>query len=419
MPRFDLTLLAALVVVGITGCGDGDFVSPEQPPGITGVTVTASAYLVTVGSTTQLTAVVDADPGVEYTVDWSLPAGTTAATIDASTGVLTGLARGFVSPMACATASPLRGHRQTVCGDTDVGVGPEVASGSRLAFVREGTVWVSQLDGAAPVPLVPDAVRPAWSPEGARIAFARPADDRLDKWQLCVAWHDGSDARCVTGERDGNVVGGPSWSPDGVRVAFSVFTYSCPNCGQYGGYFSGLLVLNTLRMEVDTVDTPTLRSVSWSPDGRKIAFTTYGSGEGTFGRGALGIMSPDGSERVILAGSFGSYSVLGVAWSPDGGRLALGLNDEDACPWYCDTAIGIVNADGTDLKVLAKARTDEQSYALTPTWSPDGTRIAYTLSRGDQCWYEYYPCGSDIMAIGADGGSEIRLASGGFPSWRR
>lgn len=394
------TILFLSAIAFVSGCGD-DGIAPEIEkgmPGITRVAVTASDYLVEVGSTVEMTAVVDADSGVQYTVGWELAGGTSAATIDASTGVLTTVARGYASPRACATAHLPGGQSQTVCGASTIGVVPDGAAGPELAFMREGTVFVSRLDGSAPVPVVPEADRPAWSPDGTRIAFTRR---QAHTWQVCVAWEDGTEVRCVTSARDyGYVIGTPSWSSDGVKVALSV--------AEDGR--SRLLVLNALGMEVDTVSTPPLGSVSWSPDGRKIAFAT-GAG--------LGIMNPDGSERVILAGTFDSYSVSDVAWSPDGGRLALELW---ACTddwWYCDAAIGIVHADGTDLKVLAKS--DLSSWVDTPTWSPDGTLVAYTLTRFYSCGHDPYPsCGSDIMVTGADGAAtDVLLANGQSPSWRQ
>jgi WD40-like Beta Propeller Repeat len=289
-----------------------------------------------------------------------------------------------------------------------------------VAYVWQGAVLASNLDGSEPVVLVDRATRPEWSPDGARIAFSRPTDNNLDKWQLCVARADGSGARCVVGDRDGSIRGRPSWSPDGSKIAFTMWVHSCPNgqCGQHGGFFSSLRVLNVAGMQVDSVDTPPLTSVSWSPDGRKIAFTTFSTGP--FGGGSLGLVNPDGSEREILASSLGSYLVSEVAWSPDGRRLALTLVDQNACPWYCDTAIGVVEADATQLRVLATGRTGDGSYVSWPAWSPDGALIAYTLGEGDSAGYDAVYAGSDILVVNAEGGaSEVLVLGGGLPSWRQ
>jgi len=298
--------------------------------------------------------------------------------------------------------------------------GGSVGAVRGLTFVRDGTIFVSTLDGSPPVALLTDAARPAWSPDGRQIAFTRPVDNLLIKWQLCIAREVESDLRCVIGAAEGQVVGGPSWSPDGTMVAFSFWTHYCPNgqCGTSGGYFSGLSVLNTLTMEVETFNTPPVTALSWSPDGRKIAIALFGAG--TFGRGALATVNPDGSGFKTLASSFGTYSVAEVTWSPDASRLALILRDEHACPWYCDTAVGVINANGTQLRLLDRAYAGNDAYLWAPAWSPDGGRLAYTTSRGSECTYDSVPCGSDVTVVGVDGGpSEVLIPGGGFPSWRQ
>jgi hypothetical protein len=128
----------------------------------------------------------------------------------------------------------------------------------------------------------------------------------------------------------------------------------------------------------------------------------------------------------MLAQSIGNYSVMELAWSPDAGRLAVTLRDESACPWYCDTAAGFIDADGTNLTVLDRAHTcfgrscDAESYIQgAPEWTPDGTGIVYTVSTGD-CYDERATCGTDIRIAGVDGKSLGLLMQGaGFPSWRK
>jgi Tol biopolymer transport system component len=70
----------------------------------------------------------------------------------------------------------------------------------------------------------------------------------------------------------------------------------------------------------------------------------------------------------------------------------------------CDTSfaacqLGTMNADGTDAQRLTKSPVADER----PTWSPDGTKIAFTRKqRGN----------TDVYAITADGRREQRLTSG-------
>ena len=294
-----------------------------------------------------------------------------------------------------------------------------------LAFVRGMDIITSATDGSNPGTLVQDGTRPSWSPDGTRLAFTRPTGNSLASWQLCIAGSDGADIRCATGPsgeeiQGGLIISGPSWSPDGEAIAFSAFIYSCPGgeCGQFGGYYTPLMLLHTATMQVDTLPTPTgVYSASWSPDGRKIALAIFGPG--AMGSGRLGTVNADGTGFEIVAERFGSYLVNDVAWSPDGASFALRLTDENACPWYCDTAIGIVNTDGTQLRILDRVRNTDQQYFWTrPEWSPDGRYLAYTVTNGGSCYLHDLGC-NDLGVVEVSSGRVSRLlANGAYPSWR-
>lgn len=84
--------------------------------------------------------------------------------------------------------------------------------GTRLAYVLRGDVYVSRADGrdARRVTGTPaEEDRPAWSPDGRRLAFSRLLGDRS---VIVVARADGSSARVVVSSRKYDATF-PSWRP--------------------------------------------------------------------------------------------------------------------------------------------------------------------------------------------------------------
>ena len=82
---------------------------------------------------------------------------------------------------------------------------------------------------------------------------------------------------------------------------------------------------------------------------------------------ALYAIDPDGTDLVQLT----EGNSLFPTWSPDGSRLAFAIVEEDS-----SAQIATISADGTDLRVL----TSGPGIHEAPSWSPDGTWIAYDYS---------------------------------------
>ncbi len=84
-------------------------------------------------------------------------------------------------------------------------------------------------------------------------------------------------------------------------------------------------------------------------------------------------VAPDGSDRQLLVE--GAGDTHGVAWSPDGTRLAY-WSGSDSGAW----TLRVVDADGSDPTVVASgdASIGDVTGSWFPAWSPDGTKLAFT-----------------------------------------
>jgi tricorn protease-like protein len=112
-------------------------------------------------------------------------------------------------------------------------------------------------------------------------------------------------------------------------------------------------------------------SPSWSPDGKKIAFVrTVG------GNADIYVMEANGQNQVRLTNASGADR--GPTWSPDGNRIAFtSERDHETMASYRFSTIYTMNSDGTNQVRI----TSGGAHDLSPDWSPDGTRIAFSSDR--------------------------------------
>jgi Tol biopolymer transport system component len=163
--------------------------------------------------------------------------------------------------------------------------------GARIAFRsfrtgRAGDIWVMNADGSQPraltvdpLPGVTDERRPAWSPDGSRIAYAGNEGGDMDLWSMRS---DGTDPVRLTSSPDFDTE--PAWSPDGTRIAFR---RSSPEMG------SDLMLVPAAGGEPARLALPRHQlQPAWSPDGRMIA---YAETESPTGTPALFTIRPDGT----------------------------------------------------------------------------------------------------------------------------
>jgi Tol biopolymer transport system component/DNA-binding winged helix-turn-helix (wHTH) protein len=174
-----------------------------------------------------------------------------------------------------------------------------------------------------PIAGVPaDALRPAVSPDGTRVAFAWNGGAGRDL-RLYVALLGAGPPMAVTSHRGlaGEVADlDPSWSPDGTLLAFS----------RQGRSSCELLTVPALggpERRLGECGNDDATKVSWSPDGRWLA-TSARPAAGASPPGPrtarLRLVSPaSGASRYLTTPPAGIYGDYGPAFSPDGTRLAF------------------------------------------------------------------------------------------------
>ena len=142
---------------------------------------------------------------------------------------------------------------------------------------------------------------------------------------------------------------------------------------------------NQVRLTNDKVEDvfPT-----WSPDGKKIAWTRGGAFDPA---AELWIMNANGTgKRQITSNSFAD---AGASFSPDGTRLAFRSVRNGNIDVY------VINVDGTGEQRL----TDDPGPDRAADWSPDGTKISFTSDSSGTCAiYTMSPDGSNVQKLTPD-----------------
>jgi Tol biopolymer transport system component len=134
-------------------------------------------------------------------------------------------------------------------------------------------------------------------------------------------------------------------------------------------------------------------SPTWSPDGRWIAFVGRSMSGGPLD---IVVIDADGGGRTVLATE--PVEVSGLAWSPDGSKLAFASAVCSACDVGGNVRIFTINRDGTGRTLVAAGG--------SPAWSPDGSLIAFeTVTQYG------FPLRGSIHVVAADGSGERTLSS--------
>src|SRR3954447_14469392 len=272
---------------------------------------------------------------------------------------------------------------------------------ARLAFTFGDKLMTMDADGSHRDTLVArrhlHPERPAWSPDGAKVAF--DAAVRNSAPHLYVVAANGSRFRRVTPRGESTEDRSPAWSPDGRRIAFVRLRFRATSIVSEvvtitaGGGDPRVLARRTERAGLNMIV-----GVAWAPDGRRLLFSDLVANAGHYPTTSLWSVSATGGKRRLLV-----PHARDATFSPDGARIAyIGRGH-----------LHVMDADGGAKRRLTAGRFHDRS----PAWAPDGQRIAFASDRN-------FPDGeaTEIYSTRPDGSCLTWLTNGSpnssSPAWQ-
>ncbi|HRE47736.1 MAG TPA: hypothetical protein PLD47_08425 [Aggregatilineales bacterium] len=234
-----------------------------------------------------------------------------------------------------------------------------------------GDIYAANQNGSGRMRLTNDPtedLHPAWSPDGARIAFVAL---RHGNPEIYVMNADGSNQRRVT--MHGGADLHPAWSPDGTRIVFA---------STRGGGGLSLYVMNTDGSNVVALGGGAdAQQPAFSPDGKRIVYVA-----GVNGVLDVFVMNANGTGLTQLTKG---YAAQHPTWSPDGAGIAFsgGASPE----------LYVMTANGETITRLTNDTYRDES----PTWAADGTLIFASDREGRPGLYR--------LSLALGGGRNVKI----------
>lgn len=230
-------------------------------------------------------------------------------------------------------------------------------SGQVLAYASGGgDVFAVGADGSNPHQLVADATAPAYSHDGTRLAYVKDGS-------VWISDPDGTRPRLLLRARGGWTVHRIAWSPDDRRLAYLYF-----------GPDSAALLNVQMQVRVLKVAAPARRpivayrepqtvgmwysegnSLAWQPDGDTLALSMVSPNARS---SATGLVSATGRGPVRRVGR----GTFGASWAPNGKALCVSG----------PRGLAIVNAHFRAMRTIQRNSTSLSATGSACAWQPLG-----------------------------------------------
>lgn len=182
-----------------------------------------------------------------------------------------------------------------------------------------------------------------------------------------------------------------AWSPDGNAIAFiadadkhfNAYVMEFVSSKENELIVKDKEYLYPVRLLLN-VDRPGW-NIKWSPDGNWLAVVFEGSGQDYL----TYIVSRDGREKYPIAIDGNLIDARNPAWSPDGRRLAF---SSDVSGWH---NIGILDRRSKEIFWLEASQCERHS----PDWAPIGNNLVYVSQNGAETWLELYKEGDHPLRL--------------------
>jgi hypothetical protein len=290
---------------------------------------------------------------------------------------------------------------------------PAVASADSIVYIDQGNVWSATPDGARKLQLTTGGGwhSPTQADDGTLAAVRGTGP-------IVVMARDGKPLRTITTQPARSGDGGTfaprpvelSFSPDGSKIAYAYLAYSCPPASSCGSIQRSTFYTRADVTQATLIDTYgnqfSVADPEWVTNDRTLVFGGYGS------QVSIDDLGPgDYSQKpwMVPNGDMGDGEV-----TRDGRRLAV------TSEYGADKKLAFFAVTGDIKSELPPAYPDfacsttggDERFG-DPSWSPDGSGLAYESSAGIETT-RFTQFGAGLCETGDD---RVLSATGSEPDW--